>query len=234
MVNPAEIITDKAMRLIAHGLASNRLKTVIHGVENIPARGPALIAARHYHHLFDGLAFFAALPRRFHIVVTIDWTKNRPAKYFFTILNRLARWPTLLRSEALIPCDDKRRNLYTSRDVQRYNRRALKHSVDLLVEGGLLIIFPEGYPNIDPTYTPKTRPDEFLPFKAGFVNIIGAAERRLQRKVPIIPAGLHYHQGTPWIAHLNFGSPIFRDHYREKKALIEAVEQTVKTLSESA
>jgi 1-acyl-sn-glycerol-3-phosphate acyltransferase len=222
------------MRLIAHGLALNRLKTVTHGAENIPARGPALIAARHYHHLFDGLALFAALPRRFHIVVTIDWAENRPAKYFFTILNRLARWPTLLRSEALIPCDDKRRNFYTSRDVQRYNRRALKHSVDLLVEGRLLIIFPEGYPNIDPTYTPKTRPDEFLPFKAGFVNIIGAAERRLQRKVPIIPAGLHYHQGTPWIAHLNFGSPIFRDHHRDKKALIETVEQTVKTLSESA
>ena len=72
MINVTEFIIDKSMRLIARGLAANRLRTVASGLENIPARGPALIVARHYHHLFDGLALFAAIPRRFHIVVTLN------------------------------------------------------------------------------------------------------------------------------------------------------------------
>ena len=40
------------------------------------------------------------------------------------------------------------------------------------MQGRLLVIFPEGYPNIDPTYTTKIEPDEFLPFKPGFLNIV--------------------------------------------------------------
>jgi putative membrane protein len=65
VINPTERIIDKAMRLIARGVAANRLRTFASGLENIPADGPALIVARHYHHLFDGLALFAAVTRRF-------------------------------------------------------------------------------------------------------------------------------------------------------------------------
>lgn len=63
MIDLTETIIDKAMRLIARGLAANRLKTVASGLENIPAHGPVLIVVRHYHHLYDGLALFAVLPR---------------------------------------------------------------------------------------------------------------------------------------------------------------------------
>ena len=58
----------------------------------------------------------------------------------------------------------------------------MRQSVDLLVEGRLLVIFPEGYPNIDPNYTTKTEPDEFLPFKPGFVSIASAAEKQTKSK----------------------------------------------------
>jgi 1-acyl-sn-glycerol-3-phosphate acyltransferase len=95
----------------------------------------------------------------------------------------------------------------------------------------LLVIFPEGYPNIGPTYTTKTVPDEFLPFKPGFANILSVAEKRLNQKIPIIPAGFHYSQESPWIGHLRFGSPIHRDDSAEKEVLIQNTEKAVKDLS---
>jgi putative membrane protein len=230
-INPSEIIIEKSMRLIARGLAARRLKTVASGLENIPDHGPALIAARHYHHLFDGLALFAAIPRRIHIVVTLDWAQNQSAKLFFATINRLARWPTLLRSDAFDRRAGDPRGVFSQHDIQRYQHRAVKQSVDLLVEGRLLVIFPEGYPNIDPIYTPKTGADQFLPFKPGFIGIVSAARRKLQREIPIIPAGLHYKQGNPWTCCLRFGRPIYLDTNRGKEDVLSYIEKTVKRLS---
>lgn len=83
LIHPEEWIIDRAMRAIAAALAAGRLNTIATGMEHIPARGPALIVARHYHHLFDGLAMFAAISRPFYIVVALDWVKSRPTKLFF-------------------------------------------------------------------------------------------------------------------------------------------------------
>ena len=221
----------KAMRLSARGLAAKRLKTVASGLQNIPTHGPVLIVARHYHHLYDGLALFAVLPRPFHIIVTTDWVQTKPTKIFMESINRLARWPMVLRGDALLRIADNKQSLFSERDVMRYKRRALRQSIELLVEGRVLVIFPEGYPNIDLVYTPKTEPDEFLPFKAGFVNIASAAERCLRGKVPIIPAGLRYDEEKPWIGHIAFAEAIYRDKFSTKLELITFMERKVKDLS---
>ena len=84
-----EFVTAKAMRAIAAILRAGRLRTRASGTENVPALGPALVVARHYHHLYDGLVLFAALPRPFHIVVAIDWAKNRRMRWFMETIN----WP---------------------------------------------------------------------------------------------------------------------------------------------
>ncbi|MET0585032.1 MAG: hypothetical protein ABW099_09150 [Candidatus Binatia bacterium] len=99
------------------------------------------------------------------------------------------------------------------------------------LQARLLVVFAEGYPNIDPVHTPKTEPDEFLPFKAGFVNIASAAERCLRWKVPIIPAGLRYDEEKPWIGHIAFGEAIYRNEFSTKLELIMFLERKVKDLS---
>jgi putative membrane protein len=230
-VNPiADFAVDRAMHVIAAILTGKRLKTVAQGLEYLPASGPGIIAARHYHHLFDGLAFFAAIERRFHIVVTLDWAQDRRTKFFMRGLNALARWPMVLREEAL----DNRpaaSRLYTAGDLRRYQLAALRQSVRLLEEKRLLVIFPEGFPYVDPVFTPKTHADEFLPFKPGFALIAEKAERVLHQAIPIIPTGIRYQTGAIWLAHVCFGQPLYRRDYATRDRLIKAVVDAVKGLS---
>jgi 1-acyl-sn-glycerol-3-phosphate acyltransferase len=238
MKPPGSVIdfaTAKSMRLIARAVALGRLHTISSGIGHIPANGPALIVARHYHHLYDGLALFAALPRQFHILVTLDWVQNAAMQAVMTRLTRLARWPVVLRGDALLPKDNpgasRFRHAFSPADVERYQRRAFQQSVQLLVDHRLLVIFPEGYPNIDPTYTPKTDNHGFLPFKRGFVAIARAAERRLGASLPIIPTGLQYSAGKTWKVHVRFSEPINRESYASENDLIRHCEEKVNRLS---
>jgi 1-acyl-sn-glycerol-3-phosphate acyltransferase len=231
----AESATARSMRLIARAVAFGRLQTISSGVGHIPANGPALIVVRHYHHLYDALALFAALPRPFHILVTLDWVRNAALQSLMTQLTRLARWPVVLRADALLHKDDRGAShfshAFSLADVERYQRRAFKNSVQLLAENRLLVVFPEGYPNIDPAYTPKIDNHGFLPFKRGFAAIARAAERRLGASLPIIPTGLQYSSGKTWHAHVRFSEPINRESYASDKELIRYCEEKVRRLS---
>ncbi len=220
------------MHLIARILTGKRLETHARGLEYLPPVGPGIIAARHYHHLFDGLAFYAVVERRFHIVVTLDWAQNRRTKFFMSTLNTLARWPMVLRQEALDNCSPERR-LYSARELRRYQLAAVRQSVRLLEENRLLVIFPEGFPYIDPVFTPKTHADQFLPFKPGFASIAESAERALNQAIPIIPAGISYQTGSTWLAHVSFGAPIYRRDFPSRQDFIDAVAEKVKRLSGS-
>jgi len=231
MARFSEIAIERSMRLIARGLAAGRLRTEVSGFEHVPAEGPVLIVARHYHHLYDGLALFAALRRPFHIVVTLDWAKSQRTQYFMETITQIARWPVLLRGDALGLEAKNNAGLFSQKDVPRYQRKALRQAVELLIEGRIVVIFPEGYPNIDSHYTPKTKPNEILPFKPGFVNIAASAEKRFEREIPIIPAGLRYTRGAPWIAYLNIGEPTYRKRFNNARDLISHLETSVCQLS---
>jgi 1-acyl-sn-glycerol-3-phosphate acyltransferase len=220
----------EAMRLIAKGLGAGRLQTNASGLEHIPPQGPALLVARHYHHFFDGIALFASLPRPFHILVTLDWAQSSLVRNVMTPMTRLARWPVILRADALSQLQG--RSVFSTVDVVRYQRKGLKESVNLLVAGRILVIFPEGYPNIDPHYTPKTRDEEILPFKAGFAAIAAAAEKRCGAKTPLIPVGFRYTAGRKWTAHVSFGAALDGDDFDSREALVKKFERDVARLSD--
>lgn len=228
----AENITDRAMRVIARMLAAGRVRTVSRGLENLPRDGPVLIVARHYHHLFDGLMLFSAIERRFHIVVTLDWAKSRRSKLIMETLNRLARWPMILRPDVLARSANRADGFFAGTDILRFQRRALRQTIELLRDQRIVVIFPEGYPTIDPNFTPKTGHDDFLPFQPGFVHIAAAAEKRLRIRIPIIPAGLRYESADSWVGYLSLGTPVYRDQFPTKESLIHFVEHRVRELSE--
>ena len=219
----------EAMRLIAKGLGAGRLQTSASGLEHIPPQGPALLVARHYHHFFDGIALFASLPRPFHILVTLDWAQSSLVRNVMTPMTRLARWPVILRADALSQLQG--RSVFSTVDIVRYQRKGLKESVNLLVAGRILVIFPEGYPTIDTHYTPKTRDTELLPFKPGFVSVAAAAEKRYGARIPLIPVGLRYTAGTKWTAHINFGAAVSESNFTCREALVKQLERDVARLS---
>ncbi len=138
----------------------------VEGREHVPASGPVLIAARHYHHLYDGCVAVDALDRPVHVVVSLDWIRNPLVRTIMTRLCRIARWPMVIRPDRPDASNASSKRLQERRAVLRQSAR---DTVELLREGRVVVVFPEGYPNIDPSFTPK-RGDGFLPFHEGFVR----------------------------------------------------------------
>jgi len=151
----------------------------------------------------------------------VDWVKNSYARRLLTLAASMVRWPSVVRSDA------PRAGV----DQGRYHRAVLRDSVELLAEGRLLVVFPGGYPNIDRHYTPKTRPEEMLPFKAGFVAIAVAAEKRLGARVPIVPAGFRYTKARHWRAELHIGEAVYVEDSGSRRSLIERMERRIAELS---
>ena len=231
----AHSIKHLGMRVIARALAGRRLVSDATGLANIPSDGALVLAARHYHHLFDGVALYQTVPREIHILVTLDWAPNQTTRFLMESAIRLAGWPLVLRRAALAFKPDGSRaqtkTVFKENDVACYQRRALRQAVDLLMGGAALLIFPEGFPNIDPNFTPKTKPDEFLPFSAGFAVIAAAAEKRLGTAVPVVPVGLNYTAGAQWCARINFGTSLYARDFATRRDFVQEVENAVIRLS---
>ncbi|MGB7946463.1 MAG: 1-acyl-sn-glycerol-3-phosphate acyltransferase [Candidatus Binatia bacterium] len=206
------------------------------GVKHVPMEGPVLLVARHYHHLLDGAVLLLSIPRPIHIVVTLDWVKTSFGRRLMTMATSMARWPVVLRGDALSESArydrQRQRNVFRAIDIRGYQRRAVRDSVALLTQGRALVVFPEGYPNIDPHSTVKTHPEEFIRFKAGFAVIAAAAERRLGTRVPIVPCGFRYEKGVRWTVGLNIGEASYLESFVSRRSLVNYLEKRVAELSQ--
>jgi 1-acyl-sn-glycerol-3-phosphate acyltransferase len=211
-----------ALRIASKQYLKRRVDLRVEGQHHLPRSGPVLIAARHYHHLLDGAVLMATVPYPMHILVGLDWVKNPLGQRAMKALCEAAGWPVVMRRDGKHPIDDA--------EAQTTLRRAYCQSLDILRKGHALLVFPEGYPNIDPTWTPKTQPDEFLPFQPGFVQIVRGAER-LGVPTPIVPAGFHYDEGDRWSVTLRFGAPLGLGQGTPTRQVLERVEDAVKELS---
>jgi 1-acyl-sn-glycerol-3-phosphate acyltransferase len=226
-MSPVSRIASLATRLGARAFAAGRVAIAVTGLEHIPAAGPVLLVARHYHYVFDGVALLVSIPRPIHMLVTLDWVKNDYARRLLRLATAMVRWPVVLRS------DEGRTRVTGAGAVRRHQRSALDDSVALLAEGRVLVVFPEGYPNIDRHYTPKTKPEEVLPFKGGFAAIAAAAERRLGSRVAIVPCGLSYTRNDSWTARLNVGRAVYLEDFGSRQMLVRYTERRVGELSRS-
>lgn len=161
----------------------------IEGLERIPAAGPVLLVARHYHHLLDGAVLVQHVPRPVHIVVALDWAADMLQRRGMEFACRLARYPIFLRAATL----GERRG-YARSELLRTTRGGVRETTALLREGRVVLVFPEGYPNVDPAFTRKTG-DAFLPFEPGYLRLVVLAQRDGATRVAVVPVGFHYEQG---------------------------------------
>lgn len=202
-------------------LLARRIVLRVEGLEHVPANGPSVIAARHFHHLYDGCALLSAVPRPMHIMVALDWAGEGGLRRVMEAACRGAGWPIVLRPGPQ----------GTAHNERRYLIHAVADCVTLLRAGQLLVVFPEAYPNIDPSFTPKPDAASFLPFRPGFVRLVELAERDGRTRVAIVPAGFTYTLDRRWDVTLRFGPPLWLPPDADRAAFLGTVERQVRDLS---
>ena len=224
------------MKRGARTVQSRRLKLNIEGMENVPDSSPVILVARHFHHLYDGTVLIASMNRPVRIVVGLDWISNRLLRKVMELACRSVSWPIIVRRDGPAFADGT--SAYQDEEITSYLRRAVKESVALLRSGQVLVIFPEAFPNIDPSPTPKTGTETFLPFHDGFARIARLAERDGHTRVAIIPVGLDYLRNSPdaesWTVTMRVGRPITPSERLPDDQLIQRMEEAVIHLSQTS
>lgn len=229
MANPTQAISQAVMRAGAKRILRRGAELIITGREHIPATGACLLVAHHYHHLLDGCAFYAATDRTVHILVGLDWAGSGFSRRGMDILCSMAGWPVILRPNAL---DRARASTNRRAEAQRLMRRALRSLIDLLGAGEIVVVFPEGYPVVDPHGSPKQETGEtFLPFEPGVVRLARMAEAR-GIAVPLVPVGFTYDRdkGGRWRIGMTIGAPIRRSDFSDDGACLAGLEESVRWL----
>ncbi|GAC1540478.1 MAG: hypothetical protein NVS2B17_16790 [Candidatus Velthaea sp.] len=166
----------------------------VEGLENVPRRGPVMLIARHFHHLLDGAVILKYVRRPVHIIVGLDWAADAAQRRWMERACRAAEYPIVLRPPTLAASGS-----YDQTELVRYTRSAFRESTRLLVEGRVVLVFPEGYPTIDPTGSRKAGLDDWLPFANGYVKILELA-KRAGVDASVVPVGFDYVQtaGAKW------------------------------------
>jgi 1-acyl-sn-glycerol-3-phosphate acyltransferase len=202
-------------RRAAQTLVARALDLHVVGLEHVPTAGPAILVARHYHHLYDAAAILACVPREVHVLIALDWLGCGSRLRLMRWLAAAARWPGVWRSGP----------------HWRLNRTGYRLSLRLLREDRLLLVFPEGYPAVDPEGSRTTYPDGLLPFDAGFLVLA----ERAGPDVPIVPVGLRYapRPAGGWTVWLRFGRSIHFGAAEQspRRMRLAAVEAEVRRLS---
>ncbi len=212
-----------------------RLLLRIDGLEHVPESGAAMLVARHFHHYWDGAIFSATFERPIHIVVGLDWSQGIGRRALEAIC-RAADFPIILRTgDGRGSKESDQSSTIDPTEARRYLRQAVDETVALLRAGEIVIVFPEGYPTIDPHETRKPDRDAFLPFQPGFAQLAEQAQRDGATRVPIIPVGFAYEPLDPkekrWRVAARFGEPIFATPGQDRASLVQDVERRVRTLS---
>ncbi len=84
----------RSIRAASKGVVAKDLELSVDGLEHVPPTGPVLLVARHYHHLYDGCAVMATIPRQVQVLVGLDWIEQ----------------PTLMRATCVSRSYDRQRS----------------------------------------------------------------------------------------------------------------------------
>jgi putative membrane protein len=187
-----------------------------------------MLVARHAHHLYDGAMIVMRFPRPTHIVVGLDWAADAKERARMEWACRAAEYPIVLRTPTL-----GKRAAYRSDEQPSYTRAALAETTRLLCAGRQLLIFPEGYPNVDPVFSQKHDDDEMLAFEPGFVRFAEAAQRAGAAPVALVPVGIAYTHGADdrYEGIVRCGPAYYAGDKADRAALVAAIEADVRRLS---
>jgi len=183
---PADRLYRAARAVVALAMRLFFRRIAIRGAENIPERGPVVLAANHPSGLIDTFSMALATPRKVNFVARSTLFSS-PARARF--LARLGVIPVYRRMDA-------------ASEMER-NEEVFRACRDLLRRGGVIGIFPEGITHVDP---------QVKEMRTGAVRIaLGAeAESGFRLGVRIVPVGLNFSEPGAWRSDLTLrvGEPL--------------------------
>lgn len=207
-------------------LAMRAIDVQATGLEHVPPTGPVVLASRHYHYTYDGIAIYALVRRELRAVAALDWLPPGRSRGLLRAACQAAGWPAVLR-EPLGGTNDRE----TERERRLLLLQASREAVELLREGSALLIFPEAYPVVDPHPTPHRGASEMLPLQPGTVRFAVLAARQLSASIPVVPIGLRYTRGRRWRLDLAFGEPVLIGPDSDLDESLATLESAVRRLS---
>lgn len=213
---------QKGLRITASAILRGRVSVSHEGIEHVPAEGPFILAARHYHHLFDGAVLYNVVQRPLQVFVALDWAPNAIVRSLMEGLCRAAEWPVGLRS---IQYADGKSAYHTSERLV-YLRRAFRDVAAHLRNGRGVVFFPEGAPVVDPHQGVGVS-NLFAP---GLCVAIEMAQKN-GTVIPIVPVGLVYRVTTNgYHVSMRCGQALIHRTKRERITTMELLSHAVRKL----
>lgn len=166
----------------------------ITGRDRIPLRGPVLLAASHHNALVDALIAIWISPRPLRLTAKATLMENALLAWLLSLVGVV-----LLRRAT-----DEKKTGKSSLDPSR-NASSFAKLLDVLEQGGMILIFPEGRSHSEP---------ELAPLKTGVARIaLEAQTGRTLSGLQIIPLGINFEdKGNPGTAILaEIGEPLLLD-----------------------
>jgi len=160
-------------------------KRIIHGMDRFPEKKPVLIVANHQNAFLDALLIAAVTKRELHFLARAD-------VFDVPVLR------TFLRAINLMPVYRVRDGL---RGVHR-NGPIFSRCAEILAEGGVILIFPEG----NHSMLRRVRP-----ISKGFTRLVDEAMKlNPQLDLQLLPMGINYevHEAYRSGVSLYVGTPI--------------------------
>ena len=153
------------------------------GRGRIPLTGPVIIAASHHNALVDALIAGWIAPRRLVLTAKATLMDNIFLRWLFPIVGVVP----------LRRVSDELKKKDTSKVDPARNTSAFEAILDILEDGEMVLIFPEGISHSNP---------ELAPLKTGASRIaLEARDKRQIRNLQIVPLGLSFEaKGNPGTA----------------------------------
>lgn len=202
----------RTLRFLARlTLVGRRYKS--QGFELIPSQGPVILAPQHIHHLDDGRVLLALVPRPIRFLVALDWVPSQRWRQAMETLCQLAGWPVIVR-----PNEFSRPSLvYGYPEAQGVLVRGLREAYSRLCQGQALVVFPEGYPLIDPHLPGRRQNSQSL--YEGAVWLAQRTAHMLRMAVPIVPIRIVYSPDRSIL--VQAGAPIAVTAEHERSVILQ-------------
>jgi glycerol-3-phosphate O-acyltransferase/dihydroxyacetone phosphate acyltransferase len=188
----------------------------VQGRERVPARGPVLVVSNHANAFVDPLLMLTRLRRPVSLTAKSTLRGNPLLALLMRALNVIEFHRPQDRKEGADPT----RNIDSMQEVRRR-----------LMDGGLVVIFPEGVSHSDPA---------LRPFKTGAARIVfDFLDGHPDRTLTVVPAGVHYEAKERFrsAAGVVFGEPFdaaawLRAHPgASARALTDEMERRIRALT---